>query len=427
MGVVGIALVAAAFGIVAFVERSLAAQAGDEAALRAGQLAEAGIGGGTTIDVPDPEEEFVQVLDGDRVVAASANVAGLPALATPSPEDAVRVSPPFAPGPFIAGAARMETAGGSRKVVVGLNIDDVIEARNAVIVAMFVGVPVLLVIVGLVTWWIVGRTLRPVEDIRTEVERISARDLHRRLPEPPGHDEIGRLAGTLNRMLVRLDQAQARQRRFVSDASHELRSPVTSIRQHAEVATAHPETTGVQALANVVLEEDARLEALVDDLLLLARLDEGEGTGSTEEVDVDDLVLAEAERLRGQDGLAVDTREVSPARVVGNRAQLERLLRNLGDNAARHARGSVALAVTASDGHVVIRMDDDGAGIAAADCSRVFERFVRLDEGRGRGAGGTGLGLAIVREIAAAHGGTVAMGESSLGGLEARVRLPAHA
>jgi signal transduction histidine kinase len=424
VSVVGIALVAAAFGAVAFVGRSLESQAGDEAALRAGQIAESGVVDGTTIAVPDAEEEFVQVLDGTDVVASTANVAGLAALAIPQPEEAIRVNAPFASGPFLAAADAMDTPHGPRTVVVGVNIDDVVEARNAVAIAMLVGVPLLLVIVGLVTWWIVGRTLRPVEDIRAEVERISARDLHRRLPTLPGRDEVGRLAGTLNRMLARLDDAHERQQRFVSDASHELRSPVASIRQHAEVARAHPETTDLRDLTDVVLEEDARLETLVDDLLLLARLDENGEPGETEEVDMDDLVLAEAARLRAMDGLVVDAHLVSPARVIGNRAQLERLLRNLGDNAARHARGEIALSVATADGSVVLKVDDDGAGISVPDRTRVFERFVRLDESRARSVGGAGLGLAIVREIARAHGGEVALAETPLGGVRAEIRLP---
>jgi signal transduction histidine kinase len=424
VAVVGIALVTAAFGTIAFVGRSLEAQAGDEAVLRAGQIAETGAADGTTVAVPDPEEEFVQVLDGTDVVASSANVAGLGALATPRPEETIQVHAPFAPGPFLAASAPMIASGGVRTVVVGVNIDDVVEARNAVTISMLIGVPLLLVVVGLVTWWIVGRTLRPVEDIRAQAERISERDLHRRLPVPAGRDEIARLAATLNGMLARLDDAQTRQRRFVSDASHELRSPVTSMRQHAEVAKAHPETTDLRGLADVVLAEDARLETLVDDLLLLARLDERGGPARTDEVDVDDLVLTEAARLRALNGLVVDSSGVSPARVLGNRTQLEHAVRNLGDNAARHARGTIALAVASRDGTVAITVDDDGAGIPAPDRARVFDRFVRLDEGRAREAGGAGLGLAIVREIARAHGGDVALTQAPLGGVRAEIRLP---
>src|SRR5206468_7463065 len=197
---VGIALVLAAFAMVAFVDRSLAAQAGDEAALRAQQLADAGVADGATITVADPEEEFVQVLQGSTVVASSANVAGQAALATPRPEENVRLSVTTVAGtsPFIVTAEPMASPNGDRSVVVGLNIDDVIEARDVVALALGIGVPILLAIVGVVTWWMVGRTLRPVEDIREEVERISSRELGRRVPVPEREDEIGRLASTMN-------------------------------------------------------------------------------------------------------------------------------------------------------------------------------------------------------------------------------------
>jgi signal transduction histidine kinase len=426
--VLGAALVVASVTMLRYVDRSITAQVADEAEVRARELAKdtGAIADGAIIPVPVPQEEFVQVLASGRVVASSANIAGQPALVAPRPGDNVRLdSVPFVPGPFVAAAVEASSPQGTRTVVVGRSIDDVIDARHAVALALLIGAPLLLALVATVTWGIVGWTLRPVEDIRSEVERISSRDLHRRVPVPRARDEVGRLAATMNRMLDRLDRSQQRQRRFVADASHELRSPVASIRQHAEVAKAHPEITSPDALADVVLEEDVRLQELVDDLLLLARLDEASGPVPTEEVDLDDLVLAEATRLRAAGGPAVDTRQVCAGRVAGNRAQLERLLRNLGDNAARHARASIGFALCHQDGQVVLTVDDDGPGIPATERERVFERFVRLDEGRSRGAGGTGLGLAIVQEIARAHGGEVELADAPLGGLRAQVRLPA--
>jgi len=285
-------------------------------------------------------------------------------------------------------------------------------------------VPMLLVVVGVVTWRMVGRTLRPVEDMREEVERISSTELDRRVPTPSRDDEVGRLARTMNRMLDRLQRAQDRQRRFISDASHELRSPVAAIRQHAEVAAAHPDSTNLRELADVVLAEDARLQELVEDLLVLARLDEHVRPVQFDEVDLDDVVLAEAARLRGTTSLAVDTQGVSTARILGLRADLERLVRNLTDNATHHAHGRIWLGVGTSNGHVAVTVDDDGPGIAAADRERALERFVRLDGARDRASGGSGLGLSIVREVALAHEGTVALGRSRQGGLRAEVRFP---
>jgi signal transduction histidine kinase len=191
------------------------------------------------------------------------------------------------------------------------------------------------------------------------------------------------------------------------------------------VASAHPSTTDVQELASTVAHEGVRLQALVDDLLLLARLDEGASPVARVEVDLDDVVLVEADRLRATTPSIVGTSAVHAARVLGDPRYLERLVRNLGDNAARHATGRVDLSLAASDGHVSLVVDDDGPGIPTADRDRVFERFVRLDEGRDRGEGGSGLGLAIAREVARAHGGKITLTDSPLGGLRAEVRLPA--
>jgi len=425
VAVVGIASILAAFAMVAFVGRSLTAQAADQATVRAQQIADDGVKDGGSIVVADPEEQFVQVLRGSTVVASSANVAGLPALAIPGSDGAVGVRVPVVAGPFIAASEVMVGADGPRTVVVGLNIDDIDEARHVVALALLAGVPLLLIVVGLVTWRMVGRTLRPVEDMREEVERISSTELDRRVPTPSRDDEVGRLARTMNRMLDRLERGQERQRRFISDASHELRSPVAAIRQHAEVAVEHPDTTNLEELTGVVLAEDARLQGLVDDLLLLARLDEDVRPTWFDEVDLDDVVLAEASRLRGTTSLAVDTRGVSTARILGRRADLERIVRNLTDNALHHARARISLGVQTSDGHVALMVDDDGPGIASADRERALERFVRLEGARGRATGGTGLGLSIVREVALAHGGVVVLGRSPEGGLRAEVRFPA--
>ena len=419
--IVGVVLVLASIAMVAFVGRSVRAQVSDEAELRATQIAEAPGAAGPVVPVGDLTEEFVQVLNGGQVVAWSENVAGLEPFATPPPGALTDLpSVPFDPGPWAVFAVR---AADRRTVVVGRNIDDVGDMRRTVTRALVIGIPAILAVVAFVTWWIVGRALQPVEDIRAEVEQISEQDLHRRVPGSPGGDEIARLAATMNAMLERLARGQERQRRFVSDASHELRSPVASIRQHAEVAAAHPADTEVEDLAKVMLEEDARLERLVADLLLLARLDEG-ARGAAAEVDLDDVVLAAAERLRTTTALSVDTHAVSAGRVLGNASQLERLIENLATNAAHHARSSVVLGLVEADGTVVLTVEDDGPGIPDADRDTVFERFVRLDGARGRDLGGTGLGLSIVREVAAAHGGSASIDEGSLGGARICVRIP---
>jgi signal transduction histidine kinase len=425
--VVGIALVVAAVAMVGFVERSLRADVRTTALNRAESIASslAVSPPPEVIEVGDPEEEFVQVIDADgSVVAASTNLAGAGVAADPSPGEEVTVERvPFESGPFLAVARSATTSDGSVTVVVGRTLEDVGDATRTVAASLAVGIPILVLLVGLVAWRVVGRALAPVEAIRTEVEAISSAELHRRVPDPGGGDEIARLATTMNGMLTRLEESQLRQRKFVSDASHELRSPVASIRQHAEVAAAHPERTTLGELAEVVLEEDARLQRVVEDLLLLSRIDEGTLRAGSEPVDVDDLVFQEATRLRAG-GLSVDTREVSAARVRGDRGQLERLVRNLSDNAARHTRGSISMSLRDRDQVAILTVDDDGPGIPAGDRERVFDRFVRLDDARDRDAGGSGLGLSIVREVASLHGGSVVAADAPLGGARLEVRLP---
>jgi signal transduction histidine kinase len=317
-----------------------------------------------------------------------------------------------------------DTPQGRRTVVVARSIEAVGEATGTVAGLLAVGLPVLLAVVAVTTWIVVGRALAPVAAIRTEVDEISAAALHRRVPDPPADDEIGRLATTMNRMLERLERAQARQRRLVSDASHELRSPVAAIRQHAEVALAHPDRTTTTELATTVLAEDLRLQRLAEDLLLLTRADEHTLALRRRPVDLDDLVFDEARRLRGVSELRVDTAQVSAGRVEGDAAGLRRVLGNLGDNAARHADRRVAFSVAERDGVVLLEVDDDGPGVPEAERERVFERFVRLDDARARDDGGSGLGLAIVAELVAAHGGTVTLASSPIGGTRVEVSLP---
>lgn len=424
--VVGLALVVASVALVVLLGRALAANVRDASISRAGSIA-ASIEAGRTadLDVGEPADEFVQVIDPARsVVSSSTNVAGMPALASlRSGEDARIAGVPLEGGSFLVVAIGAAAAGDTVTVLVGRSLDDVAEATSATVSLLAVGVPVLVLVVGSVTWWITGRALGPVESIRAEVESISAIDLHRRVPEPETGDEVARLATTMNRMLSRLETSQKRQRRFVSDAAHELRSPVASIRQHVEVAIEHPDHASLDDLAEVVHRENLRVEHLVDDLLLLARLDEA-ASRVEEQVDLDDLVLAEAARLGAENALTVETGGISAARVVGSPIELGRVVRNLADNAARHARSTVRFTLRDEGDRVVLTVDDDGPGIEPEDRARVFDRFVRLDDARSRDGGGAGLGLAIVRAVAQAYGGTASVGESRLGGASVEVGLP---
>lgn len=298
---------------------------------------------------------------------------------------------------------------------------DIERSVGAISAALWLGLPVLVIGAGLMTWLITGRTLAPVGVMTRRVRELSATTLDARVPVPPTDDEIAELASTMNEMLDRLQAASVTQRQFVSDASHELRSPVASIRAQLETALQYPEDVDWPSVARIVLAEDARLEHLVGNLLAMARLEEGR-LGPRSEVDLEDLVLDQTRRLTG---VRVDVSAVSAGRVWGNPDELTSVVRNLLDNAARHADATVAVAVRETGPWVVLTVDDDGPGVPAEDRERVFERFARLQEGRSRDQGGTGLGLALTRRVAEAHGGRVHVESSPLGGASFVVALPA--
>ncbi|MFJ7409359.1 ATP-binding protein [Streptomyces sp. NPDC098077] len=298
------------------------------------------------------------------------------------------------------------------------------EAVNTVRGAMLTGLPLLLVVVAGVTWLVTRRALRPVEGIRREMAAITAsEDLARRVPEPDSRDEIAALARTTNETLTVLEASVERQRRFVADASHELRSPIASLRTQLEVAEAHPELLDLPgAVADTV-----RLQVLAADLLLLARLDAGEKPGSAT-VELGALVREEVSQRTG-DRIAVDVEapEGGVFEVSGSRGQLSRVIGNLLDNAQRHAEGSVAVSVAADGRGVRVEVRDDGAGVPEDERERIFERFVRLDDARSRDDGGAGLGLAIARDVASRHGGTLTVHAAAEGGAAFRLWLPRSA
>ncbi len=378
----------------------------------------------------EEEDRFVHVVDGSGDVLAASPGATARPLADAADGPSIDVSPPTGDEDFVVVARSADVPGGEPlRVLVTLESSDVGEAQEALAGTLRPVVPLLAIVVGLLAWWLVGRALAPVEAIRREVDRIGADALTRRVPQPRTRDEIAGLAATMNAMLDRLQQAQEQQRRFVSDASHELRSPASAIRQHAEVSLAHPESASTEELASVVLSEGHRLEQLVEHLLLLARSDEGLVAVHLRAVDLDDLVLEEAARVRAGGDVRVDVSSVSAGRVHGDATLLRRLVSNLIDNAARHARSAVVVSLTENSGpdgtaDVRLAVGDDGPGIPAADRERVLDRFVRLDEARARDAGGAGLGLAIVRAVVLAHGGRIEVGASPQGGARITVQLP---
>ncbi|MFJ2200426.1 ATP-binding protein [Streptomyces violaceusniger] len=279
----------------------------------------------------------------------------------------------------------------------------------------------LVLFVAGLTWLLVGRALRPVAAMRQEFTEITERDLHRRVPVPRARDEIHRLARTMNATLDRLHRAMTRQRQFVADASHELRSPIAAVRAQLELVLARPSRTDWPAAVHKALRDTDRLQAVASDLLLLARLDAQEAP-RTAAVDLGALAAEEVRRHPG--ALTLAGEQERAAVVTGSRVQLSRLLTNLADNARRHTRTTVSITVAVRDGQVELAVDDDGPGIPEADRERVFERFTRLDDARARQDGGTGLGLAIANDIAHAHGGTLTVLTSPRGGARLLLCLP---
>lgn len=380
----------------------------------------------STLGVGQPGE-IAQVLDADGRVLATSPTASrtLPLLDAATAQrlrgDDVAVSTTATGYDAAARVAVLATTyrGAPVTVVASVPLQEVRGVVRALRVALVGVVPVVSAIVGLLVWVSLGRALRPVEELRRAAADVALEGGRGTLPVPAADDEIGALARTLDAMLARLRAAADRQRTFVADAAHELRSPLAALRATVEVTASHPGSTTTAELAAELEPEIVRMQALVDDLLLLARV----GAHPLARADVDLLELAE--RLVAT--LAPDPRRGVAVTVTGTgRARADvaaatRVLRNLVDNAVRHARTRVDVAV--ADG--VVTVDDDGAGIGPQERDVVFERFVRLDEARERDAGGSGLGLAIARELAREMQGDVMLDDAPAGGLRAVLRLPA--
>jgi signal transduction histidine kinase len=317
----------------------------------------------------------------------------------------------------------LDTPTGRYAVLVGTGTENVETTVFAAAIGLAIAAPLVIAAAALATYVLVRRSLRSMEAIRSRVADISASDLTERVPVPPHRDEIFTLATTMNEMLSRLESGQAAQRRFVADASHELRSPLSTVISALEVGVAHPDLLDDRLAADTLLPEARRMQTLVEDLLLLARADERGLALRRADADLDDLALTEVTRLRRVTTLDVHA-ELAPTRLIGDSSALSRVLRNLLDNAARHATSRVEVAVRSGHGQACLTVADDGPGIAPADRLRVLERFVRLDTNRSRSGGGTGLGLAIVFEIVAAHGGSVRIDDRPGGGTAVVVQLP---
>jgi signal transduction histidine kinase len=334
------------------------------------------------IQVSGDDDTAAQVIVDGSVLTATANVAGLPPLTSTSGGSSTVSRVPHADGRFRVLVRDIDIGAGPARLIVGVSLDDVDASIAALVRSLFLTAPVAVAALAVIVWWVVGRTLRPVE------------------------------------------VANRRQQRFIADASHELRAPLARMRTELEVDLAHPEDSDPWRTHRSALEEIERLQRLVDDLLQLARTDAAASRPATSVVDLDDLVLAEAERVRAAGRVHVDLSDLSAAQTVGDPDGLARAIRNVADNAARHARTTVAFSLAESDGHAVLAVADDGPGIPAGEVERVFERFTRLDPAR-QVDGGAGLGLAIARDIVTRHGGTIVVDPEYDAGARLVVTLPA--
>jgi signal transduction histidine kinase len=434
--VVALTLLASGITLVVLLQQSLTASLDAVATDRARTVASLAVAGnlGTAVTNTGSESSFVQVIGASNgVVAATSNIDGQePILAQPPAERAITVLSldrlPAGDGPYRVVAAPVHLPTGSGWVYVATSTIQVDAAVGNLAVLFGIGLPLILVIVIWALWRAVGQVIRPVNAIRSRASVIGGEDLSQRVPVPDRSDEIASLAVTMNQMLERLEEAALRQRQFVGDASHELRSPLAALQVQVEVALAHPEDPGSALVLASVHGQVVRMAALIDDLLFLAHSAEGAPRGPTKPVDLDDLVLSELHRLRELGGRVVELDGIRAARVEGSERDLARLLRNLGDNARDHARSRVSIRLTTSEESAEISVTDDGDGIRAEDRDRVFERFTRLDDARSRTAmgGGAGVGLSIVSQIVRDHHGTINVEDRSDGqdGAVFLVRLP---
>lgn len=435
------AVVAVVLGITAVAlvngqRRALTANLDDSLGIAADELAQAHQTGRlpSLLPVRVDEDAVLQVTSADGTVLAATPGHAQIALLPPGTGRQIRTMELVASEPDYR---LLSQRSGDTVVHVAAPTDDIDESVATLTLGLAVALPLVVGALAALVWWLVGRTLRPVQAITSEVADIRADSLDRRVPVPLANDEIQGLARTMNDMLDRLQDAAQRQQRFVADASHELRSPLARIRTELEVDARHPETADLAATHRSILDETRKLQTLIDDLLLLARHDARTAPNRTTHrlVPLDDVVRDEANRTAATTRVAIDTSAVEAVTVTGEADHLARAVRNLLDNAARFAASRISIALSETSGTVHLTISDDGPGIDPAHRHHIFERFTRLDPARTRSGsastgdpeapGGAGLGLAIAHDIIRAHGGTIALDGDQRPGARFRIDLPA--
>ncbi len=426
--IVAVVLTIVAFAIVIVQHRVLTAAVDDGLRRRADDLAAVVAESMPEALVGVDDDSAAQIAtDAGMVLVASPNLDGEPAIDVNPAGGAEVLTVQLLVNPddtFRVLSRRIESPVGPVILHVATATDDVSDSVSAVRNSVLVATPLAVAALATTIWIMVGRALRPVAEINREVAAITDSDLSRRVPVPETDDEIQRLASTMNRMLDRLEAGVDRLQQFVADASHELRSPLTRIRSELEVDLANPDLSDLEATHRSVLDEAVAMEELVADLLYLARSDADRQTMRAEPVDLDDLLLTEANLQRSVTDIHIDVSAVSGGQVVGDRAQLRRVIGNLAVNAVRYAASAVHFTLNEDADSVVLTVTDDGPGIDVADRHHVFERFGRTDEGRSRDSGGSGLGLAIARDVVVRHSGSITIDPTYSPGTRFVVRLP---
>ena len=418
-----------AAALIGLVHHALLVSLDDAAATRVSDISSLIVAGSipSTLPAQANDSSLIQIVDSSNsVVSASANVVGEPPILPIPPRTRADVTLDIASlpvgnvsVPFRVVAHPVTVKGGTGWLYIATSLSQVDAATNSLTWLLIAGLPTLIALVGVTVFLAAGRSLKPIDNIRRQAASIGS-DLSKRVPVPLSRDEAFRLAVTMNEMLDRLQLSAHKQKRFIGDASHELRSPLATLRAQAEIALAEPEkVNALDALARVE-SQALRMSVVIEDLLFLARVDEGRHHRSREQVDLDEVVMNEVRRLEAADNTAVRLVRLDGVRTAGTPRDLARMLRNIGDNAVRHARTGVWFTLTSDSGSAVITIANDGPLIPAADQQRIFDRFTRLDDARSRrpGDGGSGLGLAIAQEIATSHGGRIVA--TSLTGAEDR-------
>ncbi len=376
------------------------------------------------------DSTLLQIVDtSNTVVYSSESISGEQSLLTASDlqirEGTFHRLVPFVDNQnYVIAHVTSSSEAGELTVVAAQTLSQVSDTITVVLTAFALLAPIFICVVAWIIWLAVGKSLATVDRISTQVTNIESESLHERVTIPVAKDQIQKLTITVNHMLDRLESSMASQKRFVADASHELRSPLATMRLTLDLESlATNSADSHEEDLEVLNQEVNRMTRLVSNLMLLAKSDAGPSELNISDVDLDDIVYRELSSMRHRTNITIKA-SIEPIKIQGDATRISQVVRNLMENAINHAHDQVHVTIKSAADGCLIEVSDDGPGIPLEKREAVFERFVRLDEHRSRDAGGSGLGLAIVAEIVKQHGGTVFISDSPTGGALFKVQLP---